>query len=113
MIKYDNIVIEMAHFNSHISGTDNNYEFFEILGYSAVKHLSGENVICVAYYITDTFQRFRNYSHISYHKNLKDFFKTDDKEWSGIYNMLFKSVGNENEAATIINDIKSKHSFRS
>lgn len=111
MLKYDETLITEKDYNTHITGKNNSYSFFELLSYSAIHHLSGENIIGVAYYVTDPYKPVRNYSHISYHKDLKDFFKTDDKKWSGIITMLFKSVRDEKEANEIINDIKSKHSF--
>jgi len=109
MIKYDNKIIGEDNYNAIVTGLKNEYRFFGILKNSCTKHLSGNNVICIAYVYTNIDFNELKYTHICFKENLVDFFDFDNENFVLIHHMLFKSVNSKAEGLMIINDINGKH----
>lgn len=107
MLRCDDKIVVEKDYNDTITGSENEYKFFELKTKDAVKSITGQNVICATSYLISPTQR--KYDVVSFYSDVSDFLKSDDTDWAGIRNMFFRSVDNEEEASLIINDIKNKH----
>ena len=107
MLKCDDKIVIEKDYNDIITGSKNEYMFFEIQPKYAIKSITGQNVICAtSYKISPT---KRKYDTISFYSDVSDFLKSDGTDWVGIRSMFFRSSDNEEEASLMISDIKDKH----
>lgn len=106
MLRCDDKIVIEKDYNDTISGSENEYKFFELKTKDAIKSITGQNVICATSYKINPTQR--KYKTISFYPDVSDFLNSND-DWGVIRNMFFRSADSEEEASLIINDIKYKH----
>ena len=110
MITYDNIYIQEHEYNTTIQGVNSAYTFLSVMPNMAKKYIEGKNILCLASCTNESENdiKIANFTHISFHEDCRDFFKTDSN-WNGIHYMYFRFIKNVEDVDTIITDIKSKH----
>jgi hypothetical protein len=109
MIKKDDQLILEKDYNYVISGNKEQYDFFKTPKSTALDDITGNNVICISSYFTAP--NVIKYETIGYFRAVSDFLKSDDRDWSGTVYMFFKSINDEKEAQSIIDDIREKYNF--
>jgi hypothetical protein len=111
MLYWKKTRVDSQTLNQKIKGSKEEYNFYRTSLTVAKEDLSGNNIICLAscYNINSENIYYDNFTHISFHKNLEDFFETDDKDWIGIHSMFFMPIEGHHNANDIIDDIKSNH----
>lgn len=84
------------------------FKFYEVLLKSALAKVTGKNVVCLAGYKNLNYKKESlEFTHISFHETLEDFYKTD-QDWAGIHFMPFRSVKDKKEGLKIIERITKK-----
>lgn len=95
-----------------ISGVDSNYKFFSRSKLVCVKHIKGENVICIlsARSLKPIETVFKS---IGYYKDISTFLNSKFVKETTVHDVFLKWVEDEDEANKIISDISNNHDISS